>query len=285
MVLSADDVRSLHRSERKILLALERLMKRYQWVPLDLLKRDLGLSLSEVTYRLGRLMERGMVRYDTVPYEGYALVSTGYDAMALATLTRRGTISALGCQIGEGKESVVYEALGLTRVALKFHHVGQRSFQQVRVAREYLPEQGHCPWIFASRYSAEREYEALIRLHPGVSVPLPVDSNRHVVVMEYIDGVNLNRCELEDPEPVLEEILDAVARMYKSGIIHADLSEFNVMLRDGKPVLIDWPQWVDTSHPNANEILTRDVGNIIRYFSRKYQIRKPEEEVVAWVTG
>lgn len=260
-------------------------MKRYQWVPLDLLKRDLGLSLSEVTYRLGRLMERGMVRYDIVPYEGYTLVSTGYDAMALATLTRRGTISALGCQIGEGKESVVYEALGLTQVALKFHHVGQRSFSHVRVSREYLPEQGHCPWIFASRYSAEREYEALRLLHPEVSVPLPVDSNRHVVVMEYIDGVNLNRCELEDPKPIMEEILDEVARMYRKGVIHADLSEFNVMIRDGRPVLIDWPQWVDTTHPNATEILIRDIGNIIRYFSRKYKLRSTEKEAVAWVTG
>ncbi len=285
MVISAEDIRSLHRYERKALLTLERLMTRYQWVPIDLIKRDLGLSLSEVMYRLGQLMEKGLVRYDTVPYEGYTLIYAGYDALALSTLTRRGTISALGCMIGEGKESVVYEALGLAPVALKFHHIGQRSFQRVRVTREYIPDEGHCPWIFASRYSAEREFEALSRLHPDVSVPLPVDINRHVVVMEFIEGVSLNRCELEDPKGIMEEILDQVRRMYMKGVIHADFSEFNVMIRDGQPVIIDFPQWAGIDHTNAEELLLQDVRNILRYFGRKYRLGYNEKEVIEWVTA
>ena len=148
-----------------------------------------------------------MVRFNPVPYDGYALVFGGYDTLALATLTQKGTISALGTLIGEGKESVVYDALGLGPVAIKFHRVGGRSFSSARLNREYMPEEGHCPWLMASRKSAEREYEALTALHQKVSVPLPIAQNRHTVVMSLINGQNLNRCRLEAPQEILDEIL------------------------------------------------------------------------------
>jgi len=283
MVISADHVRSLHPYELRILTTLERLMMKHQWVPLDLIKRALGLSESEIAYRIGRLMNRGMVRYDTVPYEGYTLIFGGYDSLALSTLSKRGTVKALGCMIGEGKESVVYEAMGFGTLALKFHHVGQRSFQAVRQSREYLPESGHCPWIFASRYSAEREYTALKMLHPDVRVPLPVDINRHVVVMEFIPGINLNRCQLENPAGFRDEILELVRGAYLRGVIHADLSEFNVMVRDGECILIDLPQWVERDHPNAEAILRRDLDNILRYFKRKYMLAYDSEEALRCV--
>lgn len=285
MGISADHIRELHRYEVRILMILERLMRRYRWVPLDILRRTIGLSESEVSYRLGRLMTMGMVRFDAVPYEGYSLVFQGYDALALISLTRKGTVRALGPLIGEGKEAVVYEGLGLSELALKFHHVGQRSFQSARVTREYMPEEGHCPWIFASRLSAEREYEALRRLHPAVSVPLPIDINRHTVVMEYVPGATLNRCSLESPREVLSDILRNVRLAYGNGIIHADLSEFNVMHDGSRIYLIDWPQWVGVDHPNAADLLLRDIGNITRYFSRRYGIEVPVDKAMSEVTG
>jgi len=194
MVVAADRIRSLNKYEKTILLALERGMKRYSWVPLEQLKTATKLSESEISYRLSRLIAWGMVRFNPVPYDGYSLVFGGYDTLALATLTRKGTISALGTQIGEGKESVVYDALGLGPVAIKFHRVGGRSFNSARLNREYMPEEGHCPWLIASKKSAEREYLALTTLHPAVSVPLPIDQNP-----AYRSDVAYQRAE---PEPV-----------------------------------------------------------------------------------
>ncbi|MFA5266667.1 MAG: RIO1 family regulatory kinase/ATPase [Methanoregula sp.] len=251
MVVAADRIRSLNKYEKTILLALERGMKRYSWVPLEMIKTTTKLSESEITYRISRLMEWGMIRFNPVPYDGYALVFGGYDTLALATLTRKGTISALGTQIGEGKESVVYDALGLGPVAIKFHRVGGRSFSSARLNREYMPEDGHCPWLIASKKSAEREYLALTKLHPAVSVPLPIDQNRHTVVMSLVNGQNLNRCRLEEPGEVLDEIFENVQKAWHAGIIHADLSEYNILMDDGKCVLIDWPQWMETGHQNA----------------------------------
>ncbi len=155
---------------------------------------------------------------------------------------------------------------------MKFHHIGQRSFHAVRLTREYMPEKGHCPWIFASRYSAEREYDALKMLHPAVQVPLPVDLNRNVVAMEFIPGVNLNRCQLDEPMLFRDEILEQVRRAYEKGVIHADMSEYNVMIAGGECIIIDWPQWIERDHPNANATLRRDLVNILRYFERKYML-------------
>lgn len=286
MAIPAGDIRDLHRYEIQILHIIERSMQRYRWVPLDHIRAATGLSESEVAFRIGKLMEKGFIRFEPLPYEGYGLVFTGYDALALLALVKKGTIRALGCQIGLGKESVVYEALGLGSVALKFHHVGQRSFQAARQKREYMSGEGHFPWIYASRSSAEREYAALKRLYPQVRVPLPIDLNRHTVVMEVISGRTLNRCIAGDPANILDTVLTQVRDAYRLGVVHADLSEFNVMISDsGECILIDWPQWVESDHVNAADLLRRDVQNIVSYFQRKYRVTRQVDEAVDWVTG
>jgi RIO kinase 2 len=285
MPIPAEHIRSLHRYELRILSVIERWMKRYSWVPVEQIKGSSGLSEQEINYRLGRLIGWGMVRFNPVPYDGYALVFSGYDTLALLALTKKGTVSALGSLIGEGKESVVYEALGLCPVAIKLHRVGQRSFSSARTNREYMPEGGHCPWIFASARSAEREFAALSVLHPKVSVPLPVGRNRHAVVMSLVDGTNLNRCRLDEPAGMVDEILLNIREAYRAGVIHADLSEFNVMVEGGRCVIIDWPQWVETGHPNAQKILQKDIGNILAYFKRKYGISRSPGDSLQCVTG
>ncbi len=285
MPISAGAVRDLQEKDLRVLRALERLMKRHEWVPLDLLGRAADLGEKETSFRLSRLLAFGMARYEKVPYEGYALVFTGYDALALNALSAKGTVAALGPFIGEGKESLVFEGMGVGRLVLKFHRVGQRSFQSARVKRGYMPEEGHLPWIFASAFSAEREFLALTRLHPGVSVPVPVERNRHVVVMSFIPGTNLSRCTLEHPGTALDAILLQVREAYRLGVIHADLSEFNVMVDGGRCFLIDWPQWVEASHPNAGETLERDLRVLLLHFSRKYGIEYPLRRALSEVTG
>jgi RIO kinase 2 len=103
--------------------------------------------------------------------------------------------------------------------------------------------------------------------------------------MALIQGANLNRCRLEAPGAVLDEILAHVRTAYKEGIIHADLSEYNILMEDGRCVLIDWPQWIDTSHPNAGSTLARDIDNILTYFKRKYQLKYDREDAIQCVTG
>jgi RIO kinase 2 len=103
--------------------------------------------------------------------------------------------------------------------------------------------------------------------------------------MSLIAGPNLNRCTVEDPAGMLDEILDNIRSAYHAGIIHADLSEFNVMVEEGRCIIIDWPQWVETDHPNAGIILARDIDNLITYFKRKYKVKYDREDALQCVTG
>jgi len=283
MTLSAEDIKNLHRYEIKILLALERMMKRYRWVPEDDLRAAVHLSKEELKYRCGTLIEKDFIRSDSVPYKGYGLVFAGYDAIALRSLADKKHISALGSFIGVGKESEVYKALGFGEVILKFHKIGQRSFQTVRNNREYMPEAGHCPWIFASAKSAAREYEALQALNGKVSVPVPIALDRHVIAMSFIDGVNLFRCTLAEPDKIYQEILDEVKKAYGAGFIHGDLSEYNIMVDDDNLWIIDWPQWISPDHPNAEVTLRHDIETVTAFFAKKYQKSYSADEAIAYI--
>ena len=286
MPLSADEIKDLHRYEYRILKSLEWLMKRYLWVPEDVLRKATKLSESEMKYRLGRLMEMDMVKSSTKPYTGYQLVFKGYDALAISSLVTKGTLNALGTLIGVGKESEVYEALGLGVLVIKIHRVGQRSFQSVRLNRSYIPEWKHFPWLFASMESAKMEFTALSTLQKnGVSVPIPIAINRNVIAMSFIPGLNLNQVTLEEPQEIFDEVVENLAKAYKLGFIHSDLSEFNIMVDEERVWLIDWPQWIEPSHPNADTILRRDIDNLVNYFSKKYGLSATTDEVINLVIG
>ena len=84
-----------------------------------------------------------------------------------------------------------------------------------------------------------------------------------------IEGDELYRYPtIQDSKAVLEEILDNVCLAYqRAEIIHADLSPYNIILQSNQHILIiDWPQYVRTDHPNAEELLRRDVRNILEFF-------------------
>lgn len=118
-------------------------------------------------------------------------------------------------------------------------------------------------------------------LYPKVSIPKPFDQNRNAIVMELAKGSLLSKTRLLDPEWYLDEILRRAKITYSMGIIHADLSEYNVFVSEDGVQLIDWPQYITPEHPQADEILERDVLNILTHFYRKYGIKRELNETVS----
>jgi RIO kinase 2 len=172
-------------------------------------------------------------------------------------------------------------------VAVKFQRLGRISFRQTRRKRSYAAE--HIGWLFQSQHAAEKEFQALkLAFACGVSVPEPLSQNRHAIVMGMIEGGELARWrELSDPKKVLKEVLLNVKRAFvKAGVVHADLSEYNIILKPNMRVLIiDWPQFVKADHPNSLELLTRDVKNVLEFFGRKYGVKAKLEDVLDYVKG
>jgi RIO kinase 2 len=265
-------MRELEPEDFYLLSGIEQGMRFSEWVAREKLPEFSRLSPENVDYRLDRCEDRGLIERKTIQYEGFKLTFEGYDALALHTLTERETIEGFGSPLGVGKESDVYEVRSYKPLALKFHREGYTNFREVMKEREYTADREHVSWQYTARKAAEREYEALETLYPDVNVPRPVDQNRHAIVMEKIDGVELSRTKLEDEQvvPILDLTLAELATAYDEGFVHADMSEYNLFVTEAGVTLFDWPQAVPTDHENADELLTRDVENLVGYFQRKY---------------
>ncbi len=264
-----------------LLSGLEQGQRFSEWVARGKLPEFSRLDGEEVDYRLDRCEDRGLVERQTIQYEGFRLTFEGYDALALRTFAERDTIDGVGAPLGVGKESDVYEASSFEPMALKFHREGYTNFREVNRERDYTAEKDHVSWFYTARKAAEREHEALETLYPDVAVPRPVDHNRHAIVMEKVDGVELSRAKLEADQvvPILDLVLREVSASFDDGFVHADMSEYNVFVTGEGVVVFDWPQSVPTDHENARELLARDVENVVRYFERKYPGETPDIDV------
>jgi RIO kinase 2 len=262
----------LSREDFSVLSSIEAGMRDHEWVPLPEIARVSGHSLRKAEYRLHLLSDMNLVFRETLHYEGYQIDFNAYDLLALADLVKKDHIASIGGKVGVGKESVVYEAMAEIPLVIKFHRQGRTSFKHVRRVRDHLKDLPRVSWLYAASKAARQEFRIMNRLFPQVSIPRPVALSRHALVMERVSGVQLNRVDLANPQECLDIILEEVGRAYQLGIVHADLSEFNVIVAEENLKIIDWPQAVETSHPNAVQLLERDVGNILRFFFRRYKI-------------
>jgi len=266
----------------RILAVIERGMIMHLFVPVELISAYAEIPMKKTLKILRRLNELGLVQRQKISYTGYILTSWGYDCLALNALYKSGILSSISVSpIGVGKESDVY--IGLTpsnkKVTVKIHRSGRISFRQAKRKRLYLSDKRHISWLYRSRLSAKNEFTALKILHPfSFSVPIPVSWNRHIVVTEYYEGIELFRTpHLENPRETLKKIIEEVINIYKKGkIVHGDLSEYNIILlgkntiEDKEFIIFDWPQWLHSSHPLAKEYFVRDLTNVLKFFKRKY---------------
>jgi len=278
---------SLMPEELKILLAIENGMKTHEYVAAEDMAAYTGYSEKEVEYRLSNLVRLDLIERFAGHYVGYQLKYNGYDILAISAFVRRDTIDSLGGVIGVGKESVIIASIGPSGspLAIKFHREGRTAFKQVKRKREHLIDLHNVSWLYASKLAARREFEVLEKIYHIVSVPRPVDYNRHAIVMSVVEGHELSRAKLEEPEWYLEEIIKQLVLTYHAGYVHGDFSEYNVMVSENGVTIIDWPQAVATGSRIAETLLRRDVYNILTYFNRKYRIKKDEEQVINKIKG
>jgi RIO kinase 2 len=281
--------RKLESEDFRVLQIIEAAMSKREFVPKEQMAKYAQLPLDRIDFTLGKLNKLGLIYSMRGAYVGYTLNYAAYDCLAINAFVKAGVIEAFGKPLGVGKEADVYDALTPegVRVAVKFQRLGRISFRETRRKRGYVAE--HVGWLFQSRLAAEREFQALKLVYQhGVAVPEPLSQNRHAIAMGIIEGAELARWkEISRPERVLKEILRNVKRAYlKAGVVHADLSEYNIILKPDMHILIiDWPQYVMADHPNAQQLLMRDVKNVLKYFSRRYGVKVKAREVYAYVTG
>lgn len=208
----------------------------------------------------------------------YVLSYYGFDILALNGLYKKKIITSVGDQVGYGKESDVYEVLDVIDrpYVLKIHREGI-SFKNVLNNRPNMYKRN---WFNIATKSALREKAALNHLYPYVSVPKPIATDRHFIVLEKVGGRILKDTYLEDPEEFFSKIINEIKKSYHRGIIHGDLSEYNILIDEDKAIIIDWPQFIYSKIDGSDKILIKDVKNIIYYFSHTYSLNKDINDVL-----
>jgi RIO kinase 2 len=281
--------KELETEDFRILNVIEAGMSKHEFVPKEQIQRYAKVPMDRIDFILGKLNKLGLTYRTKETYNGHTLNYVGYDCLAINALVKAGIIVSFGQSLGVGKEADVFDALNpeCKRIAIKFHRLGRISFRQTRRKRGYTRE--HSTWLFQSHLAAEREFQSMkLAYDNGVSVPEPISQNRHVVAMGMIEGAQLAKYkDIGKPQNVFREILRNLRRAYlKAQLIHADISEYNLILQpDGHILIIDWPQAVKTDHINAMELLDRDIKNVLTYFSRKFNLNVPTETACKYVTG
>jgi RIO kinase 1 len=206
-------------------------------------------------------------------------------------LIRDGLVDEVIRSLKSGKEAAVYvvSSGGEIRCAKVYKEVDKRNFRQqaqyqegrkVRNSRRARAMEKGSSYGRKEQESAwqNSEVEALYRLAAaGVRVPQPHGFYDGVLLMELVTDADggaaprLNDVEL-NPEQAREYhqfLIRQIVLMLCAGIVHGDLSEFNVLVSADGPVIIDLPQAVDAAgNNNASRMLERDVDNMKAYFGR-----------------
>lgn len=286
---AAEVFRKLEKEDLRVLQVIEAGMREYKFVPKELIVKYTKFSAKETFFRLDRTSKFRLIRRRKGGYLGYTLNYAGYDCLAINALVKGEVVEALGKSLGVGKEADVYDALNPEgeNIAVKFHRLGRVSFRETQRKRGYATHSTN--WLHRSRLAAEKEIEGLNLVFPsGVAVPEPITQNRHVVVMGMIAGVELaDFQDVPNPKKVLKRILENIRIAYsKANVIHADLSEYNILVKpDMQVLIIDWPQYVTKEHLNARQLLKRDIKNVLQFFRRKHLLTTDVKKCLDYVTG
>ncbi len=209
----------------------------------------------------------------------------------LEPLLEDGLIDDVMRQLMSGKEATVYVVRcgDEVRCAKVYKEANKRSFRQsvdYTEGRKVKNSRQGRAMAKGSKFGRESqeaawqsaEVDALYRLaNAGVRVPEPYNFYEGVLLMELVTDAHGNAApRLNDVEFSAEDarihhasLLKEVVRMLCAGIVHGDLSEFNILMGEDGPVIIDLPQAVDAAGNNhASSMLERDVGNLRDYFGR-----------------
>jgi len=198
------------------------------------------------------------------------------------SLAMKGNFKQLESLVSEGKEALVfratdnsgnYKAVKVYKItASTFNNMlpyiqGDERFKKIKKEKSDL--------VFAWCRKEFKNLEACMAAK--VSAPMPIAFKDNALVMEFIGDSEGNSAPVLktivsnlDWQDCYMQVVEGIARMfYKAKLVHADLSEYNLLFHEGKIVFIDVGQAVSLSHPRAKEFLERDLKNISNFFSKK----------------
>lgn len=194
---------------------------------------------------------------------------------ALLKAADRNLINRMHGIIESGKESAILlaetdEDLAVVKIYMKraggfrdMHQYlrGDKRFRNVKKDRKAVVD----AW-------AKKEFKNLKKASKVVRCPEVYGLQENVLIMEFIGEdfrayPKLKEVDIENPEEALDQTLESIRSLWEEeDLVHGDLSEYNIVVEEDELVWIDFSQGVHESHPEAQELLKRDVKNVVNFF-------------------
>ncbi len=226
--------------------------------------------------------------------ELFKVVEEVFDYQTLQSLYRlinMGYIDRLYGVVASGKEARIYWGVSPKNedIAVKIFLVKTTEFRRGRL--KYIDGDPRFRRIRKDirnivKLWCSKEYRNLKRAYNiGLNVPRPYTFEDNILIMEFIDSG-----ERGIPAPTIKEkipiniqraytsIIDSIKKLWlEARLVHADLSEYNILNKEEKLYIIDWGSAIDISHPHAEDFLLRDIVNITRFFKNYTKTRDPQK--------
>jgi len=219
-----------------------------------------------------------MVRNSREAFKTYGNVFDNFTNNNIRKFSSQGYFEELKSTLSPGKEANVFtaEKKDGSEVVVKIYRLENCNFNKML---EYISQDPRYAYLKGSKRRiifawTQREYRNLMKAREVIRVPNVYNFKNNIIIMECIkDGdhvsLQLKDVELENPQEVFDEIVQMMKRLFKIGLIHGDLSDFNILMQNGRPVFIDFSQGSSIEAYNAKDLLMRDIKNICNFFSRK----------------
>ena len=232
--------------------------------------------------------------------EEFRVIEEVFDRLTLKGMLKlfnKGTIDTLHGVVKTGKEARVYYATDKEgkELAVKIYYTHTAEFRKGMM--QYIHGDPRFKRIRSNTRSMiytwnQKEFNNLqLCEEAGMNSPRPIEFIRNILVMTFIgdDGIPaplLRELDPVDPQAFYDTVLDEMQIMWqKAGLAHGDLSEYNIMIQDEKPVIFDVSQAMLTIHPMAPMLVERDIQNINYFFNRLRADTRDPEELKEWITG
>jgi len=237
-----------------------------------------------------------MVRKSRKSREEWKIMHNVFDNFTerrIHKLITEGHFEGLYGQICLGKEANIFSARRKdgSFVIVKIYRLESCNFRQMF---DYIKQDERYEKLKKQKREiifswAQREFRNLmIAREAGVRVPRPMVIKDHIIVMELIgDGEKvapqLKDEQPENPEEYYKTVAEYMKKLYHNGLVHGDLSKFNILTHRDKPVFIDFSQSTTVRSRQSEELLERDAKNIVNHFLKlglKVDEKELKEEII-----
>lgn len=229
-----------------------------------------------------------MVRKFKEEWKVWGNVFDIYTLRNLHNLSNAGYFDRIASPVSVGKEANIFTAIrrGKKPVIIKIYRLQTCDFNRMY---DYIKQDPRYIGLKRKRRKiifawAQREYRNLLKAREaGVRVPIPLAVRDNILIIEYV-GDDYVALQLKNNAPknkmaFFDKVVEYMGMLWhKAGIVHGDLSHFNILNYRETPVFIDFSQATTTKAVNAMELLERDVKNICNFF-RKIGLKVDNEEI------